>query len=164
MKPVKYLMLSLLGMSLHVSAQTTVDDAWVRATVPGQPSSGAFMRITSTTDSKLLAVTSPVAKTVQIHQMSMNGDVMSMGPVEAINLPAGQTVELKPEAYHVMLIDLKGQIKEGDTVPLTLTVEDTQGTKASIEVQAKARALNNMPMNHKGMHGHDAMHDHGNMH
>ena len=42
MKPVKYLMLSLLGMSLHVSAQTTVDDAWVRATVPGQPSSGAL--------------------------------------------------------------------------------------------------------------------------
>ena len=56
MKPVKYLLLSLLGMSLHVSAQTVVDDAWVRATVAGQPSTGAFMHITSSADSKLIEV------------------------------------------------------------------------------------------------------------
>ena len=68
MKPVKYLLLSLLGMSLHVSAQTVVDDAWVRATVAGQPSTGAFMHITSNTDSKLVEVRSPVARTVQIHE------------------------------------------------------------------------------------------------
>lgn len=158
MKPVKYLMLSLLGMSLHVSAQTTVDDAWVRATVPGQPSSGAFMRITSTTDSKLLSVTSPVAKNVQIHQMKMENDVMSMGPVQAVTLPAGKTVALQPEGYHVMLIDLNGQIKEGDTVPLTLTVEDATGTKETLDVQATARSLSGMPMHHKDKHGNDAMH------
>ena len=153
MKPVKYLMLSLLGMSLHVSAQTTVDDAWVRATVPGQPSSGAFMRITSTTDSKLLSVTSPVAKNVQIHQMKMENDVMSMQAVPSIALPAGKTVNIEPEGYHVMLIDLVGQIKEGDNVPLTLIVEDSKGIKESIEVQAQARALNTMPMHdHQHMH------------
>ena len=78
MKPVKYLLLSLLGMSLHVSAQTVVDDAWVRATVAGQPSTGAFMHITSSTDSKLVEVRSPVAKTVQIHESKMQNDVMSM--------------------------------------------------------------------------------------
>ena len=164
MKPVKYLMLSLLGMSLHVSAQTTVDDAWVRATVPGQPSSGAFMRITSTTDSKLLSVTSPVAKNVQIHKMKMEHDVMSLAPVQAVTLPAGKTVALQPEGYHVMLIDLNGQIKEGDTVPLTLTVEDATGTKETLDVQATARSLNGMPMHHKDKHGNDAMHDHGAMH
>ena len=158
MKPVKYLMLSLLGMSLHVSAQTTVDDAWVRATLPGQPSSGAFMRITSTTDSQLLSVTSPVAKNVQIHQMKMENDVMSMGPVQAVALPAGKTVALQPEGYHVMLIDLNGQIKEGDTVPLTLTVEDATGTKETLDVQATARSLNGMPMHHKDKHDHGAMH------
>ena len=164
MKPVKYLMLSLLGMSLHVSAQTTVDDAWVRATVPGQPSSGAFMRITSTTDSQLLSVTSPVAKNVQIHKMKMENDVMSMGPVQAVALPAGKTVALQPEGYHVMLIDLNGQIKEGDTVPLTLTVEDATGTKETLDVQATARSLNGMPMHHKDKHGNGAMHDHGAKH
>lgn len=153
MKPVKYLMLSLLGMSLHVSAQTVVDDAWVRATVPGQPSSGAFMHITAATDSKLVEVKSPVAKTVQIHESKMENDVMSMQAVPSIALPAGKTVNIEPEGYHVMLIDLVGQIKEGDNVPLTLIVEDSKGSKESIEVQAQARALNNMPMHdHQHMH------------
>ena len=153
MKPVKYLMLSLLGMSLHVSAQTVVDDAWVRATVPGQPSSGAFMHITATTDSKLVEVKSPVAKTVQIHKSKMENDVMSMQAVPSIALPAGKTVNIEPEGYHVMLIDLVGQIKEGDNVPLTLIVEDSKGIKESIEVQAQARALNTMPMHdHQHMH------------
>lgn len=153
MKPVKYLLLSLLGMSLHVSAQTVVDDAWVRATVPGQPSSGAFMHITAATDSKLVEVKSPVAKTVQIHESKMENDVMSMQQVPSIALPAGKTVNIEPEGYHVMLIDLVGQIKEGDNVPLTLIVEDSKGIKESIEVQAQARALNSMPMHdHQHMH------------
>ena len=153
MKTVKYLMLSLLGMSLHVSAQTVVDDAWVRATVPGQPSSGAFMHITANTDSKLVEVKSPFAKTVQIHESKMVNDVMSMQAVPSIALPAGKTVNIEPEGYHVMLIDLVGQIKEGDHVPLTLIVEDSKGAKESIEVQAQARALNTMPMHdHQHMH------------
>ena len=153
MKPVNYLLLSLLGMSLQVSAQTVVDDAWVRATVAGQPSTGAFMHITSSTDSKLVEVRSPVAKTVQIHESKMANDVMSMQPVSSVALPAGKSVAIEPEGYHVMLIDLVGQVKAGDQVPLTLIVEDSKGVKESIEVNAQARALNSMPM-----------HDHGAMH
>ncbi|MFH6564750.1 MULTISPECIES: copper chaperone PCu(A)C [Pseudomonas] len=153
MKPVNYLLLSLLGMSLQVSAQTVVDDAWVRATVAGQPSTGAFMHITSSTDSKLVEVRSPVAKTVQIHESKMANDVMSMQPVSSVALPAGKSVAIEPEGYHVMLIDLVGQVKAGDQVPLTLIVEDSKGVKESIEVKAQARALNSMPM-----------HDHGAMH
>lgn len=158
MKPVKYLLLSLLGMSLHVSAQTTVDDAWVRATVAGQPSSGAFMRLTSTTDSKLVEVQSPVAKTVQIHESTMRNDVMSMQSVASVALPAGKTVSIEPEGYHVMLIDLNGQIKDGDIVPLTLVIEDSKGVKESIEVKAQARALNSMPEHDHGMHDHGTSH------
>ncbi|WP_321837081.1 copper chaperone PCu(A)C [Pseudomonas kulmbachensis] len=153
MKPVNYLLLSLLGMSLQVSAQTVVDDAWVRATVAGQPSTGAFMHITSSTDSKLVEVRSPVAKTVQIHESKMANDVMSMQPVSSVALPAGKSVAIEPEGYHVMLIDLVGQVKAGDQVPLTLIIEDSKGVKESIEVKAQARALNSMPM-----------HDHGAMH
>ena len=154
MKPVKYLLLSLLGMSLHVSAQTVVDDAWVRATVAGQPSTGAFMHITSSTDSKLVEVRSPVARTVQIHESKMQNDVMSMQPVASVALPAGKSVAIEPEGYHVMLIDLVNQVKAGDQVPLTLIVEDSKGVKELIEVKAEARALNSMPMHH----------DHGAMH
>lgn len=154
MKPVNYLLLSLLGLSLQVNAQTVVDDAWVRATVAGQPSTGAFMHITASSDSKLVEVQSPVAKTVQIHESKMENDVMSMQPVASVALPAGKSVAIVPEGYHVMLIDLVGQIKVGDQVPLTLIVEDSKGVKESIEVKAQARALNNMPMHH----------DHGSMH
>ncbi|MBW3505471.1 copper chaperone PCu(A)C [Pseudomonas sp. NKUCC02_KPG] len=154
MKPVNYLLLSLLGLSLQVNAQTVVDDAWVRATVAGQPSTGAFMHITASSDSKLVEVQSPVAKTVQIHESKMENDVMSMQPVASVALPAGKSVAIVPEGYHVMLIDLVGQIKVGDQVPLTLIVEDSKGVKESIEVKAQARALNSMPMHH----------DHGSMH
>ncbi|KAF1032013.1 MAG: hypothetical protein GAK37_00604 [Pseudomonas sp.] len=136
--------LSLLTLAAHASAQALVSDAWVRATVPGQPSSGAFMTVTADTDSKLLSVASPVAKTVQIHEMSMKDDVMRMGPVDSVALPAGKPVKLDPEGYHVMLIDLTGQIKEGDQVPLTVTVQDAKGGKQVIEVKAQARALNAM--------------------
>jgi len=142
--------LFLLGFALQASAQTQVNDAWVRATVAGQQATGAFMTVTASGDSKLLSVQSPVAKTVQIHESTMKNDVMSMQPVEFVALPAGKAVSLDPHSYHVMLIDLVGQVKEGDKVPLTLTVENAKGEKESIKVEAEARALNTM--DHSKMH------------
>jgi copper(I)-binding protein len=147
------LMLALLtGFSLHAAAQTTVDDAWVRATVPQQASTGAFMRITSTTDSTLVSVKSPVAAIVQIHASSMVNDVMSMKEVSGVELPAGKAVEIEPSGFHIMLINLTGQVREGDQVPLTLTVKNTKGEQEVIEVKAEARALN--APEHGGMHMH----------
>jgi copper(I)-binding protein len=141
--------LSLLGMAWQVSAQTQVNDAWVRATVAGQPSSGAFMTLKADTNSKLLSVQSPVAKLVQIHQSSMKDDVMSMQQVDSVALPAGKAVSFDPHGYHIMLMNLTAQIKEGDSVPLTLTVENAKGEEETIKVNAPARALDTM--------------DHGNM-
>ncbi|WP_116826270.1 copper chaperone PCu(A)C [Pseudomonas syringae] len=135
------LTLSLLGLSAQALAETRVDDAWVRATVPGQSATGAFMRITADTDSKLVDVASPVAKTVQIHEMSMKGDVMSMQRVNSVDLPAGKPVMLDSDGYHVMFMGLSAQVKEGDQVPLTLTVEDAKGTKQTIQVTAVAKSL-----------------------
>ncbi|MDR9863228.1 MULTISPECIES: copper chaperone PCu(A)C [Pseudomonas] len=145
--------LSLLGLASQVSAQTKVDDAWVRATVPTQSASGAFMTLTADTDSKLLSVATPVAKDVQIHEMSMKNDVMTMGPVKFVELPAGKAVKLDPNGYHVMLMGLNGQLKEGESVPLTLTVENAKGEKETVEVKAAVRSLTNM----EG-------HDHSKMH
>ena len=141
---------SLIGMAWQVSAQTQVNDAWVRASVAGQQSTGAFMTLQADSDSKLLSVQSPVANTVQIHQSSMKDDVMSMRQVESVALPAGKPVSLDPHGYHVMLIDLTAQVKEGDKVPLTLIVENAKGEKETIQVQAEARAL--------GMADHSKMH------
>jgi copper(I)-binding protein len=142
----------LAGVSLTAAAQTRVEDSWVRATVAGQPSSGAFMRITVDTDSTLLNVTSPVARDVQIHEMSMTNDVMRMGPVDAVPLPAGKTVALDPDGYHVMLMGLNGQIKEGDQVPLTLTVKNARGETEVVNVTAPARGAMDMGHDHGMTH------------
>ncbi|MDD1967054.1 copper chaperone PCu(A)C [Pseudomonas putida] len=145
----------LLGASVSAMAQTRVDDAWVRTTVQGQPTSGAFMRITADTDSKLLSVSSPVAKDVQIHQMSMTDDVMRMGPVDSVALPAGKAVSLDPDGYHVMLMGLTGAIREGDQVPLTLTIENDKGVREEVQVTAPAKAMSSQM---------DMGHDHSKMH
>lgn len=133
--------LALLGMTLPALAETSVSDAWVRATVPHQQSTGAFMVLTATSDSKLVGVASPVAKTVQVHEMTMNGDVMGMREVKAVELPARQKVSLDPNGLHVMLMGLHEQVKEGQQVPLTLTIEDAKGAKQTLQVQAPVRAL-----------------------
>ena len=130
--------LSLLGLAFQVSAQVQVDDAWIRATVAGQQATGAFMTITASGDSKLIGAQSPAAKIVQIHQSTMKNDVMSMQPVEFVVLPAGKPVALDPHGYHVMLIDLVAQVKEGDKVPLVLTVENAAGETESIKIEAQA--------------------------
>lgn len=136
------LALSLLGLASQVSAQTQVENAWVRATVAGQQATGAFMTLTASSDSKLLSVQSPIARIVQIHVSTMNNDVMSMHPVDFVPLPAGKAVALDPGSYHVMLIDLVEQIKAGDKVPLVLTVENAKGEKETLAIEAEVRALN----------------------
>lgn len=151
-------LLSLFGAALPAMAQTTVADAWVRASVPQQQATGAFMTLTASTDSKLVAVESPAAKTVQVHQMQMHNDVMSMGEVESLALPAGKPVVLDTNGYHVMLMGLVKQVKEGESVPLTLIVEDAKGQKESIKVDAPVRSLT-------ATDGHDMhqKHDHSHM-
>ncbi|MGA8136748.1 MAG: copper chaperone PCu(A)C [Pseudomonas gingeri] len=133
---------SLLLLAGQASAQTQVTDAWVRATVPGQQSTGAFMTFTASNDSKLLSAASPVARIVQIHQTVMKNDIMSMHEVKYLSLPEGKAIKLDPHGYHVMLMNLKAQIKEGDKVPLTLIIENASGEKETFLIQAPVRALN----------------------
>ena len=87
-----------------------------------------------------MAASSPVAGTVEIHEMKMEGDVMRMRAVSELALPAGQAVALKPGGYHVMLLDLKQALKAGDSVPVTLVVEGVDKKRETIEIKAAVRA------------------------
>ncbi|MCK9983590.1 MAG: periplasmic copper chaperone A [Azoarcus sp.] len=136
--------LSLISFSLPAQADVKVEEPWVRATVPHQKVTGAFMRLTASEDARLVAVGSPVAGTVEIHEMVMEKEVMKMRPVAGVQLPAGQTVELKPGAHHVMLLDLRKPLQPGDTVPLVLTVEGSKGKRETLEVKAAVRPLGTM--------------------
>lgn len=146
-------LITLLPLALVLAsaaqAQTTVKDAWIRGTVAQQKATGMFGHLTSAGGGKLVSASSPVAGVVEIHEMSMDGGVMKMRAMPGLELPAGKAVELKPGGYHVMLMDLKQQVKEGDEVPLTLTIESKDGSRATLEVKAAARPLNApMKMHH----------------
>jgi len=130
-----------VAASSSAVAQVAVTDAWVRGTVTGQQATGAFMQLKSTADASLVAVSSPAAKIAEVHEMKMEGGMMKMGAVGKLALPAGKAVELKPGSYHVMLMDLVKPLKEGDTVPLQLTIEDKTGKKSTVEVKAVVRPL-----------------------
>jgi copper(I)-binding protein len=134
-------------------AQVSVSEAWVRSTVPQQTSSGAFMQLASPTPARLVEVRSPVAGVVEIHEMTMEGDVMRMRAVSGVDLPAGQKTELGPGGHHVMLMSLKQQLKAGDTVPLTLVFEGQDKKRQVVELRAPVRPLNmqKMPSSHEGM-------------
>lgn len=122
-------------------AQVTVTDPWIRATVPAQKSSGAFMQVTSKQAARLVGVRTPVAGNAELHQMEMQGQSMKMRPVESIELPAGKAVNLSSGGYHVMLFDLKRQLKEGETVPVTLVVEDAKHKRADVTVNVPVKPL-----------------------
>lgn len=132
---------ALIFAAFPVMAQVTVKDPWVRATVSAQKATGAFMQITSAQDARLVEAKSPVAGVVEVHEMVMEKDVMKMRAVKGLDLPAGKTVELKPGGYHVMLMDLKEQMKEGATVPVTLVIEGKDKKRSTVEVKAAVKPL-----------------------
>lgn len=121
------------------AANVSVTDAWARATMPGQKVSGAYMQIRSDADARLVGASSPAVPRVEVHEMKMDGDVMRMREVKAIDLPKGKTVSLEPGGYHIMLMNLAKPIAAGEIIPLVLTVE-SGGKQQTIEVKAEARA------------------------
>ncbi|HEX7558323.1 MAG TPA: copper chaperone PCu(A)C [Usitatibacter sp.] len=119
----------------------TATDAWVRGMVPAQRTTGAFVTLQSTEDARLVGVASPLAKSAEIHQSDMANGTMRMKAVDFVALPAGKRVELKPGGYHVMLLGVVKPLGEGDSVPLTLTLEDPSGKRSTLELKAAVRPL-----------------------
>jgi copper(I)-binding protein len=108
---------------------------------PGGPAMGGtgavFMTLVNEgrEPDRLVAAQADVAETVEIHQTTMEGDVMRMQPVSFVEVPARGDVELKPGGYHVMLIGLRRDLAVGDRFPVTLTFEKSP----ALTVEAKVR-------------------------
>ncbi len=136
--PAALLMLKSDAPMLASNAGIRISDAWVRPTVAGQRATGAFMKITARESTRLIGVRSPVAGVAEIHEMKMDKDVMKMTAIPALNLPSGQTVELKPGGFHLMLMDLKSPIANNSKVPLVLQFQDAKGVKSQIEINLDA--------------------------
>ena len=142
-----------LFIASHVVAQTiTISNAWARATVQGQKATGAFMTVTSKENAKLVAVSSPVAGIVEIHEMKMEKDVMKMSALpNGLDLPAGKAVELKPGGFHIMLMDLKLPLNKDVALPLILTFQDSSGKKSQqvVQVTVSVQPPSGQGMNHQ---------------
>ena len=140
---------AVLASSAAVAQQKIeVTNAWARASVPGQKVGGVYMDIRSATPARLLSASSSAAGKVELHNMKIENGVMKMFPVDGIELPAGQSVKLAPGGNHVMLIDLKRELKQGENVPVVLTVESPNKTRQTIEVKAEIRDVTGMHKAH----------------
>lgn len=119
---------------------------FARATAVGQPTGGAYLSVDNHGgNDRLLSASAEVSKTVELHTMSMDGNVMRMRQVESIDLPAGKLTELKPGALHMMLIGLKTPLKAGDSFPLKLMFEKAGEVTVTVNVEATGVAHNGMP-------------------
>jgi periplasmic copper chaperone A len=144
-------LLALAGLGAHAddskAGSLRIVQPWARATVAGQTAGGAFLRIENGgAADRLLSASAPVAGSVELHTMAMDGDVMRMHAVPAIDLPAGKTVEFEPGGLHIMFIGLKAPLAEGATIPLRLKFEKAGEVQVTVKVQAAGDAGPMKPM------------------
>ena len=131
-----------LALTCNAYAEVTVQNAWVRATVPQQKAAGVFFDIQATENLQLVEAQTSVATSAELHEMKMENDVMRMRPLEQLALPAGKKVNLKPGGYHLMLMGLKNQIKVGDVIPLRLMFQDKNKKQQFVDIKVIAKPIN----------------------
>jgi copper(I)-binding protein len=138
---------AIIGVTLALAALSAVAHSfklgeidighpYARPTREGQMVGAGYLKLANKGPvDRLVSATSPAAGSVEIHSMSMEGDVMKMRQVDAIELATGQTVELKPGGYHLMLMGLKAPLKVGEKFPLTLKFEKAGEVVVTIKVE-----------------------------
>jgi copper(I)-binding protein len=114
-----------------------IDHPFARATPPGARTGGVFVTVenTGTKPDRLLSASTPVAGIAELHAMSVDAGVMRMRGVTAMEVKAGETLQLKPGGYHVMLSELKQPLKVGDKFPMTLKFQNAGAVEVSVWVE-----------------------------
>jgi periplasmic copper chaperone A len=145
----KRLLLLLLFASTPALAQVQIEQPWTRATAPGAQVAGGYMTIRNAgAADKLISVSSPAAAKVELHVHINDNGVMKMREVPGgYDIPAKGAFELKPGGAHLMFMDLKTPLKEGDKVPVKMKFE--KAGEVSAEFQVGGLGASSMPM-----HGH----------
>jgi len=115
-----------------------ITQAWSRATPGGAKTGGGYLTIENNGSSpdRLIGGSADIAAKVEMHEMSMKNGVMTMRPLDkGLTIEPGKTVKLAPGGYHLMMMDLKGPLKQGDKVPVTLEFEKAGKVQVSLDVQ-----------------------------
>jgi len=130
-------------------AQVKVENAWARATPPGAKIAAGYMTIRNAgAADRLLSASSPAAEKVQTHVTTKDGDVSRMREVKGYALPAKGTLELAPNGSHLMLVNIKAPLKEGDKVPLVLRFEKAGEVRTELAVRPLGAAAHDGHMHH----------------
>lgn len=116
-----------------------VDDAWVRATKPGQEVAAGYMTLTSREDATLFKVESDDIGKVEIHSMSMNNGVMEMRMLDEVALEKGRPYKLEPGGFHLMLFDIKKPLTAGNNVKFKLYFKEATGKVSTLEISSPVR-------------------------
>ena len=124
---ISLLVLTFLLSACEVNNRVAVIDGWARASVPGQSVGAAYMTFISADDSTFVRAETPIASSVEIHSMTMDNGVMKMRMLPEFPLKAGKEEKLAPGGFHLMLFDLKKQLKAGEQLELKLTFRDATG-------------------------------------
>lgn len=130
-----------------------IEHPWSRPTPPGTPMGVGYMVIRNQSDENvtLVGASTPRAGHVSIHETLMKDGVMRMQPVrKGLPIPAGNMVELKPHSYHLMLEKLTEPLKEGESIPLTLTFDGAEPVVIELQVQSLDSDMEAMEMDHSG--------------
>ena len=125
----------------YTAGSLKISAPWARATPKGAQVGGGFMTIsnTGTASDRLISGATGVASSFEIHEMSMDGGIMKMRMLkDGLEIKPGETVTLKPGGYHVMLMGLKDQLKQGDTFKSTL--EFAKAGKVDVEFKIEGIA------------------------
>jgi len=147
------LFITALSICTYTAAQEgagkgiTISAAVARASTPGQNSGAAYLTLqnNATNEDALLSASTPRAQNVELHEMSMQGDVMRMRQIPRIVLAPGAHLAMQPgNGYHLMLTGLKAPLKSGDKIPLTLRFQHAGTIQTSLSVDANPMA--GMPM------------------
>lgn len=136
-----FLLTFLFAPITNAAESISVKDAWVRLPPPGSQIGVAYLTLEPKLNMVLTSAKSPVAKTVELHNMSMNDGVMQMRHLEKLMLDAGKPVKLEPGGLHLMLIDLKKPLKIGDKVPLDLKFTHGKNSTGTLRVVAVVRSV-----------------------
>lgn len=121
----------------YTAGDIVIGHPWSRAAAANGTGAGFMtLRNTGSQPDRLLSASSTIARTVELHTHVRDGDVMRMRPVADIPVPAGQTVELRPGGFHVMLIGLTAPLRQGTQVPLTLRFERAGEVRVELSVEA----------------------------
>ncbi len=115
-----------------------ITQAWSRATPGGAKIGGGYLTIENkgAAPDRLIGGSADIAGKVEVHEMAMNNGVMTMRPLEkGLAIEPGKTVKLAPGGYHLMMFDLKGPLKQGDKLPVTLEFEKAGKVTVSLDVQ-----------------------------